>query len=1510
MDFKKIQELLKPILPKDVVKDKPHKALAILAVIDGICSGIFSENKIYFDSEFKKLFSKCFIKYSREQDRDRPLNPFFHLRSSDFWHLMPMSGQEETLAKVNSVGSPRDLFKIVDYAYIDEQLFVLLKNDKKICNAAKEIIIDSLTPYIIRESSVRALKIPSKFPHEQQALEAIIPPLEKHVQFVSNFELHDPGTNEYLECDLIAICRSCIALVELKHWGGKIDIAPNNWQVNGKYRPDPHKLNNYKCKVLKSSLEKAHPYLNIPWVNSVVVLTNPDARVYNYSFPKKAPNNPSFFGTDDLVRYFQHKMSTEDKVLNSNDRQKIADKLWEQADGPKKKGLQIPGYELLENITQSPNRLDFLARVKGFELQTVKRLRIFLSDPTLPAEERKKQRIQAQNTLKALDQVGNHPNLLRVEPVANDENLVIEVSDWSDEGTLADALRRKRQFTVGESVKIIQGIVAGLKALHDKMVVHRDLQPDNIMLNGLTPVLMNFDYTYLPDDHKPEYTVFPDPKSLEASPFLAPELYIDGQFTEATDLFSVGVIFYTLLCGEPPFSSSLELLKSDEELAERHVSCLKDRGANESIIRLIKSLIVLDRTERPQEASDVEKTVHELLMEPEQQEEPQAKNNDQLEPGSSYDVYEVDKMIGKGREAQVYLARKIGGQQVALKLFFHEIPRNRIVNEQRHIELVKSPFILHAYGIHTWQDGRFFLETNYINGPSLRSLINDKQLPDKETFRRVTSCLLQAIKAMHRDPSRKKALLHNDIKPDNILLNENNDPVLIDFGTSCFPQIGLYSGTDHYVAPDLLKKIDFEFCESGDLFALGVTLFEWLCGCSPYDGIPSLKNKPKKINDLRKDEIPLPLIQWLDQAIQPKRGSRFEDILVMQEAFDAVWEPAEETEEDTTPPEPEPQYIPLRHSEKEQRAAKQDNDYVRYLNTLHNATAVDDGALAETQALSKHFGQIHVPLPQTEYIFQQLTSQDGSNAILTGHAGDGKSTIGLELYKKLKNIPADVPLQHSLQEHEKIDFKGYTIHIIKDMSELSSAEKKEKITASIQSNSTDRWFFISNTGTLLSAFKAIAKQKKEHWYTVESQLLDALGQADPKIIPLFGKPFAIINLAQTDNIQIGINVLGRILKHHGWELCGHCDLQQSCSIYQNVSFLNETEDISFNRISGIYRRLKAYGVRLTIRQLSGHLAYSLTGGLDCTMIHNQAVSPMAPAKMENFFSNRFFGYTSEGIDEQANRMAAIQHIHELEMGSKPFPALDRILWSQENQQLPILPENIVRIIDPLKKRVDRKKANSTDLEVRQFRQALRRLYYIFGDFPLPLSGFIPQFLASQMLVETEKWQSTNGPESMRQKQLLRKILHVLQEEYTGFQLSDNHQANSLYITLRRRDDGYRQSVQLLLAQIPLVSFRLHWRQLNQQFEPKRHILILQEKMSKYELALDLPFLDFVLMRDMGEVGQRLHPGYRDRLERFKTQLLEYPGYKTEQLVLLEMERGGKLQTRSLDIHEKQLQVTS
>ncbi len=76
------------------------------------------------------------------------------------------------------------------------------------------------------------------------------------------------------------------------------------------------------------------------------------------------------------------------------------------------------------------------------------------------------------------------------------------------------------------------------------------------------------------------------------------------------------------------------------------------------------------------------------------------------------------------------------------------------------------------------------------------------------------------------------------------------------------------------------------------------------------------------------------------------------------------------------------------------------NPFVAYLNSLHSVTAGSENALAESQSVNWLFGYIHVPLQVTDYIFDTLTKPDGTHVILTGHAGDGKSTIGLELYKR------------------------------------------------------------------------------------------------------------------------------------------------------------------------------------------------------------------------------------------------------------------------------------------------------------------------------------------------------------------------------------------------------------------------------------------------------------------------------------------------------------------------------
>ena len=86
------------------------------------------------------------------------------------------------------------------------------------------------------------------------------------------------------------------------------------------------------------------------------------------------------------------------------------------------------------------------------------------------------------------------------------------------------------------------------------------------------------------------------------------------------------------------------------------------------------------------------------------------------------------------------------------------------------------------------------------------------------------------------------------------------------------------------------------------------------------------------------------------------------------------------------------------------------NTFVGYLNSLQRSSGGNENALAESQACNPLFAHIHVSHPLTTTILTELNSASGKHVILTGHAGDGKSTIALEVFKYLSEIPADQPL--------------------------------------------------------------------------------------------------------------------------------------------------------------------------------------------------------------------------------------------------------------------------------------------------------------------------------------------------------------------------------------------------------------------------------------------------------------------------------------------------------------------
>ncbi len=1506
----------------------PSKYIFLLALCKIVENNSNMPNRFTFNEELIYNFNKIWNYYLPNKP-GLPEYPYYHLRSSLIWNHKIFNGKEDDY-KTHKRFTPKRIHEIIEYAYLDSTFFALLKD-----KASRGKIFSKLTDLLRNVADIesnsddetedetekqhdrndeqvsnaqtlkeRRIGITSKFPHEQQALNQIENELGSFVELIPNYDLYDLQTNQYLECDLIVVSSHFMAVVEIKHWSGDITVRPSQWEVNGRFREDPHRHNNYKCKVLKSIYHTKFPsYPRGFWVESIVVLTNPAATVYNGSKYDNKQNNPTFACIRDFVKHVRHRINIPPSVLSTGQIKNVAGRLREMSEGPRHKGLYIPGFKILKNLTESPHRIEVLAQPVGNQLDKVKRLRIFSFDLNVSASEREKQRYKALNSLKALNAFGDHPNILKVWDVYHEDGLVIEASDWSEtEGTLAHLLRSGAAISKERALAIIRGIASGLEKVHDYPVIHRNLEPENIMIFGNTPKLMNFDLSYIPEDNR--YTVLPDDLVLKTSPYLAPELYTRKTFYEATDLFSLGVIAYELFCGKTPFKNvSTEIIDMGGSLNQEALAELKNRSVPEKLYGLIDKLIQHDQKARPQTAKEVLAILDDLdsVVTPEKI---ATKPNATLQPEDTFGFYAIEKLLGIGREAQVYLARKGEDQQLALKLFNQDILPPKVQEIEKRIQSIDSPYVVRCFTSNQWSDGRSYLHLELLTGGSFRQDIEDGQRPDMDRFKHVVSCLMSGVQALHQNP--RGPILHNDIKPDNILFNSKKEPVIIDFGTSSAPQISPYMGTGPYIAPDLFQDADYDFCESSDLFALAVTVFEWLCGQRPYGGIPDTTSVPDSVL-IYHENVPSKLVQWFVQGVSPHRHARFATINAMQTAFEAIFRDATDTStvvirdssEETTR-----QVRPAHHQ-------KIVNPFVTYLNTLHNTTADNDGALAETQAISPFFGFIHVPSPLSDLIFQRITASDGGHVILTGHAGDGKSTIALEVLKRLRGIPMSQKLEH-YADRERIEYQNLVIHIVKDMSEIADQGRQAMIQTAAQCDPRQqRWLIISNTGALLKTFKGVEKVPARR-LAVENAILTHLKSKQPEMLEVFGATFLILNLTQIDNTPAAVQLLEKILFNEQWDSCKQCDYHSRCPLSINQQALAAARNIVTARVGRLYRRLYEYGKRLTMRQISAHLAYSLTAGLDCWQIRKM-MGFEAVQINEYLFYNRFMGFKGAHSDDNSLRLKAVQYLLPLELGARPFPKLERELWINEAECPVKLPEIVIPVFDQLKQEAHA--GFGSEAAGARLRQEIRRMFYILGDFeehPGDEKTFTSFFCDTPMLWEYESWQyDANQLVHSRRNDLKNKILRVLQEQFVGFHLPEQNESSELFITVNRRNEALRQTVQILLARIPFINFELILEPEAGFQGVKRQVLILKEKQSGVDLSLELPFLDFVITRSTGVIGQQLNQAYLDRLERFKAALLYKQLVSAEQareIQLLEFTEKGRFRTQKLIFDHDTLQV--
>ena len=566
------------------------------------------------------------------------------------------------------------------------------------------------------------------------------------------------------------------------------------------------------------------------------------------------------------------------------------------------------------------------------------------------------------------------------------------------------------------------------------------------------------------------------------------------------------------------------------------------------------------------------------------------------------------------------------------------------------------------------------------------------------------------------------------------------------------------------------------------------------------------------------------------------------------------------------------------------------------------------GSLAESQVKSCYYDSVKVDRKLGNYITDCVCSGNHQAFILTGHAGDGKTSILVQVLKALGYLPSGTGLS---AEEEYANFL-----YVKDMSEIAPERQVEALKKALQAPHDKKTsLLISNTGPLLKTFEALVKEKTEAAgesfsekmrLELQSTLLTQLDTNNDCVITIAGYSFVLVNIARVDNVPFAVNILKNILNPNLWSQCSGCTCSDRCPIKSNCDIVSAQFDRVAAFIENYYRYLYENDKRMTIRQMVGQISYALTGNLTCQEI---ATHHLREPFFNYNFANLFFGFVGLKAAKDATQIKGIEQVRNLELDRIALDVDYQLFVSQDYSCFaPRISSELQSLSTKYRKHyqitdedqlLDEKK-HEKEL---QLRRAVRRFYLMFslsendGDINNVMNQVFGALYSDYRALISSK-QSKHVLNQMRST-----VFDALYIKNTGFLPNGK---TELPLTLRREDDVF-QNVMIVLGEVNRSDLSVVQTKVGSNFEDvdNKHELYL--RMDGRDFRLTLPMINYFNNLIHGAIASNNNPALSHGIAQLDALLLEQYGEckpeceeDCELTVIINTTRGQEIERFAFD----------